>query len=199
MKNQLEPHIQRAKKKKEILLFLDASHFVWQLYLGVLWCLKRLFVPAASGRQRINVLGALDPITKELTTIINRTYITSTTVCEMLKKLIEKYRGQPLTIVLGNARYQHCKLVQDTAAALHITLLFLPTYSPNLNLIERLWRFVKKDCLYSKYYETADDFSAAIETSLSQIRTTKKKQIDSLITFNFQLFKEKPGVKPAAA
>jgi len=54
-------------------------------------------------------------------------------------------------LVLDNARYQKCHLVQNLAATLNIELLFLPTYSPNLNLIERLWKFVKKKCLYSIY------------------------------------------------
>ena len=56
----------------------------------------------------------------------------------------------PLTIVLDNARYQRCALVQSLAQTLGIELLFLPPYSPNLNLIERFWKFVNKQCLYSK-------------------------------------------------
>jgi transposase len=64
---------------------------------------------------------------------------------------------------LDNARYQRCRLVKNAAAALGITLAFLPSYSPNLNLIERYWRFVRKNCLYSKYYANFPDFKHAIE------------------------------------
>ena len=186
--DELEPRIEKARKNGQVLLFMDAAHFVWQVYLGVLWCLQRIFVPAASGRQRINVLGALDPITKELIKIVNRTYITSTTVCELLTMIAEKYKDRIVTIVLDNARYQKCKLVSETAASLNIELLFLPTYSPNLNLIERLWRFVKKECLYSKYYRTSNDFEAAIVDCIEQVNSTKKEHLETLITFNFQRF-----------
>jgi hypothetical protein len=52
----------------------------------------------------------------------------------------------PITLVLDNARYQKCQLVWAVAETLQIELLYLPAYSPNLNLIERLWKFVKKQC-----------------------------------------------------
>jgi len=188
LESELEPRLQEATRNERVVLFVDAAHFIWQVYLGVLWCVSRIFIPAASGRQRINVLGALNPITKELTKIVNRTYITSTTVCELLQLIAEKYCGSTITVVLDNARYQKCNLVREAASALHIELLFLPTYSPNLNLIERLWRFVKKECLYSKYYKTSAEFEAAIENCLSQIHTVKRQELETLITLKFQLF-----------
>jgi transposase len=92
------------------------------------------------------------------------------------------------TTALDNARYQRCKAVMEIAAGLHIELLFLPTYSPNLNLIERLWRFVKKECLYSKYYETANKFEAVITNCLGEINTRKKHKLETLMTLKFQLF-----------
>jgi len=83
-------------------------------------------------------------ITHELISVTNDTYITSKEVCELLHKLGALPLGVPITLFLDNARYQKCRLVITTAARLQIELCFLPTYSPNLNLIERLWRFVKK-------------------------------------------------------
>ena len=81
----------------------------------------------------------------------NTSYITSIQVCEMLVKLARRSRPEvPTTIVLDNARYQRCKLVIAKAEEVGIELLFLPPYSPNLNLIERLWKFVKKEVLYGK-------------------------------------------------
>jgi transposase len=66
---------------------------------------------------------------------------------------------------MDNAKYQRCELVKNLAEKLKIELLFLPSYSPNLNIIERLWKWVKKDCLYCKYYEKFNDFKIAIENS----------------------------------
>ncbi len=83
---------------------------------------------------------------------------------------------------MDNARYQKCRIVMDLAEKLDIELLFLPPYSPNLNLIERLWKFVKKECLYSIYYENFDVFKKAISNCLLQTHSTHKEKLDSLET-----------------
>lgn len=107
----------------------------------------------------------------------------------MLVKIAERRtQGMPITIVLDNARYQRCKLVMEKAAELGIELLFLPPYSPNLNLIERLWKFVKKEVLYSKYYDNFEKFKAAITNCLEETETKHKKALDSLLTLKFQTF-----------
>ena len=76
------------------------------------------------------------------------------------------------------------------AASLGIELLFLPSYSPNLNLIERLWKFVKKQCLYGKYYEKFDAFQSSIEDCLANTSTKHRDALETLITGKFQLFDE---------
>jgi len=184
----LEPRIKEAAQGKRALLFMDASHFVWQLYIGVLWCIRRIFIPSASGRARVNVLGAYDPIKNKLIKIVNRTYITSLEVIKLLERIRAVYHEQAITIVLDNAKYQRCNAVKEKASALNIELLFLPTYSPNLNLIERLWRFVKKECLYSKHYKTANEFESAIVNCLGEVNTVKKRKVKTLMTLKFQLF-----------
>ncbi len=120
----------------------------------------------------------------------NQTYITSVQVCEMLTHLAALGLGEPMRVVLDNARYQRCNLVMACAASLDIELLFLPPYSPNLNLIERLWKFVKKQCLYSKYYEKFDAFKEAISDCLATASTTHKNELKSLLTLNFQAFEK---------
>jgi len=94
----------------------------------------------------------------------------------------------PITVFLDNARYQKCALVQTMAAHLNIELCYLPAYSPNLNLIERVWKFVKKQSLYSKYYADFASFKAAIETCVREMPTTHKAALDSLLTLRFQRF-----------
>ena len=123
-------------------------------------------------------------------TVTNDSYITAETVCDLLHKLAALNLGVPITIFLDNARYQRCALVQTTAASLKIELCFLPAYSPNLNLIERLWKFVKKQCLYSQYYADFASFKAAIEACLSQTHTTHKTALDSLLSLRFQLLEK---------
>jgi transposase len=155
-----------------------------------LWCFERLFVKTGSGRQRFNVLGALNAVTHELITVTNEDYINSTSVCELLRKLAELGLGLPITLVLDNARYQKCALVMDLAKELDIELLYLTAYSPNLNLIERLWKFVKKQCLYSIYYSDFTAFKEAITACLEQCHTTHKQELSSLLTWRFQSFKK---------
>jgi len=169
---------------------VDAAHFVFGAFLGYLWCFARCWIKAPSGRQRFNVLGALNAITYEVITVTNLTYINATSVCQLLGKLGALGLQVPITLVLDNARYQRCALVQSVADTLGIELLYLPAYSPNLNLIERLWKFVKKQCLYSKYYTDFSAFTFAIEDCLVHTQTTHKHALSSLLTLNFQSFKK---------
>jgi len=170
------------------VFFVDAAHFVLAPFLGFLWSVTRLFIRAPAGRKRFNVLGALNAITHELICVTNDTYITAESVCALLYKLAALNLAVPISIFLDNARYQKCALVFATAASLYIELYFLPAYSPNLNLIERLWKFVKKQCLYSKYYSKFGAFKSAIVDCLSQPHSTHKAALDSLITLRFQMF-----------
>ena len=172
-----------------MVYFVDAAHFVFNCYLGFLWCFARVCVRAPSGRQRWNVLGALNAITHELITITNETYITSEEVCALLRKIAVAHIDQVITVILDNARYQRCAKVQDCARALGIELLFLPPYSPNFNLIERLWGFVKDTCLYSTYYTTFADFKQSISGCLSETNGKHKQQLKTLLTLKFQTFK----------
>ena len=169
---------------------MDAAHFVHRAYLGIIWCFTRIFIASPSGRKRFNVLGAVNAITKEIITVTNQTYINSESICQMLLKLSALNLDVPITIVLDNARYQKCRVVTVLAEALNIELLYLPSYSPHLNLIERLWRFVRKQCLYSKYYDNFDDFKTAIETCIEQANTTHKEALKTWLSLNFQSFKK---------
>lgn len=185
---ELQPRLEEAGQGKRHVFFVDAAHFVLQPFLGFLWCFARVFIQAPSGRQRFNVLAALHAISLQVITVTNDSYITAETVATLLRTLAATFSDLPLTLVLDNARYQHCRLIIELAAELGIELLFLPTYSPNLNLIERLWKFVKKECLYSKYYETFTDFKKAIADCLVDTQTKHKQTLTSLLTLNFQTF-----------
>ena len=169
---------------------MDAAHFVHQAYLGMVWAPERIFIPSPSGRNRYNVLGALNAITKDIVTVNDDEYINGNSVCTLLAKLAAgKRNGVPITIVLDNAKYQRCAEVEKCAKRLKIELLFLPSYSPNLNLIERLWRFVKKSCLYSKYYEVFTEFKQAIAECLENKTKEVRQELETLLTCEFQSFR----------
>lgn len=187
---QLQPRLTEAKAGKREVYFVDAAHFVLGAFLSYLWSFVRVFVRTPCGRQRFNVLGALNAMTKKIITVTNDSYITSIQVCELLRKIAAS-TTLPITLVLDNARYQRCHLVMNLAKELGIELLFLPAYSPNLNLIERLWKLVKKECLNSKYYENFALFRNTIQTFLDTMNDTHQKKLDSLLTLEFQMFSEK--------
>jgi transposase len=188
LETKLNPRLDEAEADVRKVFFVDASHFVHGAFLCFLWSFTRLFQRTPSGRKRFNVLGALDFSTKKLVSVTNLTYITSETVCQLLTTLAAQYAGIPITLVLDNARYQRCRLVQDLAESLNIELLFLPSYSPNLNLIERLWKFTKAECLNGKYHADFDSFQDSISKCLNKTSTDHRAAVESLITRNFQMY-----------
>jgi transposase len=149
-----------------------------------------IFVRAASGRQRFNVLGAINPFSKSFVSVRNTGYVTATTVCELLQQLAQQSTGLPITVVLDNARYQKCEIVTSLAKSLGITLLYLPSYSPNLNLIERLWKFVKKKSLNSRSYDTFAEFQAAINQCLDELFSTHAEELLPLLNPKFQTYEK---------
>ncbi|MBR4742412.1 MAG: IS630 family transposase [Desulfovibrio sp.] len=182
------PLMQRAEKKEIALYFLDAAHFILgNGLLGKIWCEIRRWISTNTGRERYNVLGALNFVTKEVLTVTNNTYINALSIIEMLEKLSAIYNGFPVYIILDNAKYQVCNAVKMRAEQLGIKLVYLPPYSPNLNLIERLWKFVKKE-LSSAYFEKFSDYKANIDLILSKTSTEYREEMQSLIGAKVQLF-----------
>jgi len=182
-------HVSQKQKQANVLFFfIDAAHFVHGAFLGYLWCFVRLFIPSPSGRKRFNVLAALDAVSKEIIKVTNETYVNAESVCQLMAEIAKLGLVNPITLVLDNARYQKCALVQNYAAALNIELLYLPSYSPHLNLIERFWKFVRGECLYSKYYEKFPDFKQAIDNCIRNAHTEHKDELETLLSWNFQSF-----------
>ena len=168
---------------------MDASHFVMGGFAGRVWSVVRKYVKTASGRQRYNVLGALNFVSKKIETVCNDSYVTSTQVIEMLVQLSVKY-AKPIKIILDNARYQRCAAVIEKAAELGIELVFLPTYSPNLNLIERVWKIVKSKVLSSAYHETFCDFCGNISNCIDTLHDKCADEMASSVTDKFHIVDE---------
>jgi transposase len=192
LEKKLGPRREQARSNLRQVYFVDAAHFVLAPFLGCLWCVARLFVRAASGRKRYNVLGAFDAVTHRLIRVTNQGDINAESVCSLLRAVAGSAVGLPITLVLDNARYQKCALVQALAESLGIELLYLPSYSPNPNLIERLWRFVRKESLDSTYYEDFGRFTAAIDGCLDGLQTVHKGEMETLMTHRFQTFENVP-------
>ena len=188
MEDKLKPLVKLAKERVIELFFVDASHFVMGGFAGTLWSRVRCFVKTACGRSRYNVLGALNFYGKKVTTVTNDTYISAEQVVLLMERLLVEYKDKVLALVMDNAAYQRCGKVTEYAKEHGIGLIFLPPYSPNLNLIERFWKLVKAKALNAAYHGTFEDFKRTIDDCVSGSDGKHKKETASLISENFQLF-----------
>jgi transposase len=121
-------------------------------------------------------------------TVINETYINAWSVVELMRKIRIGNPTGKIVLVLDNARYQACYVVKAAAHMMHIELLYLPPYSPNLNLIERVWKFIRKECLNCIYHESFELFSKSITRCISNFRTEHREELRTLLQWNFQTF-----------
>ena len=180
--------MKEAEQGKRYIFFVDASHFVFSAMLGYLWSKVRRFVKGAHGRKRFNVLGAMNPFTLTMLYEANDGYVNAETVCKLLRQIKKRCYKYPVTLVMDNARYQRCHLVQDLAKALGIELLFLPPYSPNLNLIERYWKYLKGKLFRCRSLEKFELFCTSIMDIIEDRSTTRKRELATLLAPNFQIF-----------
>lgn len=188
LENELLPRLEEARRGERRVFFVDAAHFVLGAFLGMIWSFTRIFVPSGCGRQRYNVLGAVETRDHDFVSIRNTGSVNSDTVCELLAKLHAAYPGEQITMVMDNARYQRNKKVFAEAERFGIELLFLPSYSPNLNLIERVWRLVKAKCLRNRHFKDFASFRTTIDEFIDSLAGENRTCLKSLVTENFQIF-----------
>jgi transposase len=188
LNEELLPRLEEAKNGERRVFFVDAAHFVMGAFLGMVWAFARVFVRTGSGRQRYNVLGAVETRDHDFVSVRTTGTVNAETICELIAKIDAAYPGEEVTLVMDNARYQRNRIVAEIAESVGIELLFLPAYSPNLNLIERVWRLVKAKCLRNRYHETFTGFVGAIDEFLDSLSSENRHHLKSLVTENFQLF-----------
>ena len=168
---------------------MNAAHFVPGTFLCCVGSVVRMSVRGSSGRRRFHVLGAWNATTGALVTVRNDTRVSADTMVELMGQL-PRNGTRPRTLVLDNAKCQECKVVASEAERLGLELLYLPSYSPNLNRIERLWTFITKTTLRGKRDPDFAAFRAAIEDCLDKVGTDHREALGSLMTLRFQTFDE---------
>lgn len=187
----LEPLMQQADTGQLDLAFTDAAHFVYGKFAGRAWLHGRQFKATGHGRWRLNVYGAFDVASGEVYTHYSEDNVNAEFIVSYLTWLREEHYAncdRPLHLVMDNARYQHCNFVKEHAQSLNIVLEFLPSYSPNLNLIERLWRYLK-NIMGQTFYSTKDDFHDMIVKLLENLdEDIHREKLSSLMTRKFQRF-----------
>jgi transposase len=172
-----------------VVYFLDASHMLHNAVPGQGWITRgvRVELKTNSGRDRLNILGAYSPDSASLEYIEDVTSCDAEMVCRLLAKLRDANPGKRIVVVLDNAKYNRARLVKKAAKRLRIELWYLPTYSPNLNLIERFWKFLKKKVARNKYHPTFAEFRTAVREVLGNLESYTE-ELSTLMTETFQLF-----------
>lgn len=185
---QLE-ELQANKKADEVHYFIDAVHPTLNSEPSYGWIEKgeEFQIRSNSGRTRANILGALNA--NEVTDIITKEYKTINS--EWAKDFLEEIgkrnpEAKKIRVISDNAGYfkklEKDGLIEDQ----RIKIVWLPTYSANLNLIERLWKFMKKKTLKNKYYGTAKGFREKIREFFLNIKDYKT-ELETLLTCNFRV------------
>jgi transposase len=148
---------------------------------------------ANSGRQRLNIHGALNAETHDVITLPVESVNAAATV-ELLKEIDAAHPNAPSILVIAdNAGYYHAEAVTGYLASgqSRIQLWFLPPYSPNLNLIERVWKFFRKKVMNNRYYATFREFSEEALMFFDCL-SDYADELRTLLTHNFQLFDSTP-------
>jgi len=141
-----------------------------------------------NGRQRTNINGAINLQTKEVLYVEDER-INAQTMIMLLSLMVEKQKKGKIHIILDNAKYYHAQLVKNFLKDHpRIILHFMPPYSPNLNIIERLWKILKKKVVYNKFYLKFDDFRDAI-INFFENKVWMDNEFDKILTDNFQIIK----------
>jgi len=180
--------IKARKSENDPIYFADATHPQHNSIPSYGWIKKgqEKELKANCGRQRLNINGAINIETLESTTGFYDT-ISADSAIDLFSKIEAKHpNAKVIYIIVDNARYYHSRLLKKMLKGTKIKLIFLPLYSPNLNLIERYWKFFKKKVMNNRYYETFGEFKRACE---SFFRKRKKylPELQSLLTENFHI------------
>lgn len=181
----------RNSNGKKVVLNFDPMHQIHNNENGYLWQIRGKAgtkkVPSNTGRRRLNILGAIDMVSLDIVPFITEENCNKETIQVFLSEVRKKYPdAQEITIFLDNARYQRNYAVQEYAKKLGIILEYMPPYSPNLCLIERLWKFFKKKVVNNTYYETFDEFYKTV-CNFFQNWGSYHDELKSLLTLKFEI------------
>ena len=180
--------LSKRKKPEDRIYYVDGVHPIHNSQPSYGWIKKgtEKELKANAGRDRININGAYR-LEDQKVIIKESPVIDSQSTIHLFNKIRKSQRKGIIYVVLDNARYYRSRLIQEYLKKnRRIKLLFLPPYSPNLNLIERLWRFFRSKIIYNKYYEKFSVFREIVFEFFENI-TKYKKELKSLLNPKFQL------------
>jgi len=180
------------KDEDSILLFFDPCHLQHNVVNAKMWQpIGRegtIKIKSNSGRKRINILGSLNMKDLSVITTLTEQKCNKERIVEFLSKVRNIYLGKRIFVVLDNAMYNHAYYTKKFAEWYDIELFFLPPYAPNINLIERLWKFTKKKLVHNKYYEKFDLFLKEVINYFDNLENYRV-ELTELLTKKFEIIK----------
>lgn len=181
--------LKATKNTEDEIYFMDGCHPMHNSQLGYGWIKKgeEKFVKANTGRERVNINGAYN-IEEHKVIVREDESINAQSTLSLIQQIMVLQITGKIYLIADNAKYYRAKIVREFLEKNpRVEIIFLPPYSPNLNLIERLWRFVKKKVTYNEYYEKFSVFKEKIMETLNNMHIYQQ-ELKSLMTENFQLF-----------
>jgi transposase len=181
--------LRQTKGKNDPIYFADACHPQYNSIPAYGWIRrgKDKELKSNSGRKRVNIHGAVDITTHEVVTDFTKR-VNKESSLRLCKKIAKKHpKSKQIHVFLDNASYYKAKWLEEQLKGSKIVFHFLPSYSPNLNLIERLWKFFKKEILYNTYYAKFEDFLEACK-GFFRCRTKYRNRLRSLLSENFHQY-----------
>ena len=180
----------RIKEKKGLIYFADSTHPMLNPVLSSGWIRKgkAYEVKTNSGRQRVNINGAIE---MNRLTVVSRSCkrVNGSSMCDLLRAIRLKHpKAKKIHLILDNAPYNKSNRLKDVARELKIKILYLPAYSPNLNPIERMWKYMKREVMANRYFPDLETFQRELMLFLRGIRK-HRQELSSLITDNFHIVK----------
>ena len=182
-------NLKEHKHPEDPIYFMDAVHPQHNSVPAYGWIKKghEAELKANCGRQRLNIKGVIDVATFKTVVRFDETINADSTIA-LFKQVERKHRkANTIYIIADNARYYRSGVVKEYLETSRIKLIFLPAYSPNLNLIERLWKYFRKVVMHNQYYRTLLDFTKATQAFFANIKE-HRTSLRSLLTENFHLF-----------
>ena len=186
--------LKENKGKDDVILFMDAVHPQHNPVMANGWIKqgKNFQICSNTGRKRLNINGAVSIETMSMVMRFDDTINAESTI-KLFEQIEQKNpKAEKITVICDNARYYRSKLVRDFLENSRIEIMFLPPYAPNLNLIERYWKYFKKIILYNRYYETFNEFKKSCEHFFDNT-DAHESSLRSLLAEDFQIINGKMG------
>lgn len=177
--------------EEDVILFGDGVHPSMETKVTYGWIRTGKFkeIKTAASRTRVNLLGAINLDEMDLITKPYKTIDSESTI-DFLKEIKVRYAGKKnIYFIVDNGSYYTSKAVKEKAAQLGITMTYLPPYSPNLNPIERLWKYMNEKVRNNRFFSSAKEFRESILSFFKDSWPNLNVGLEKRINDNFQILK----------